>query len=557
MHIRPPSSYATLCTARCAHELFLLLHSIEHIQPGACIYVMSDKGTRTYIERSSPLITQLEINWITNQDMELFSRMTRQQMSNWKTKKGTNLWSEFQMMKAKILRKGIQQKGDCLFVDCDMLFLNLPNVDTSKQLGVTDHYNTAELTAKYGRFNGGMLWSNQESVCDKWYEITMTKSRFYDQASIEDLYEIYDSYVMGPQYNFQYYRFTQTPNQSRDQVMKRFSVSPKDRQILFDNIPLISIHTHFKTRCPENQFFMELLKGSHQFKLVALVLRSIKDKWIINIPKIPQHYPNFWNHKNDSFRELALVEWNQRFDDFKVHYRDDILNCSLFDEFLLYDRPNVEHLIKDGTPARSRYICCLLGNGRWNGEEGKLIANQLKIPVYPWIFWGRRLSKLYQTEPKMERETNCIFIGNIENNTQETYRKSEWSTICDKYYCTKGAQHKFTQDEYLEEISKSKFGLCMRGYGPKCHREIEYMWLGVVPIINEDVDFASYHEKPIENQHYLYGKTPEDAKEKMDKITPCQWKWMSTQCREWAQRNVSIEGSWKTTIESFCIMSYE
>ena len=36
-------------------------------------------------------------------------------------------------------------------------------------------------------------------------------------------------------------------------------------------------------------------------------------------------------------------------------------------------------------------------------------------------------------------------------------------------------------DEYLNLLKQSKFGLCLRGFGGKCNREIELMGLGTVP----------------------------------------------------------------------------
>ena len=67
----------------------------------------------------------------------------------------------------------------------------------------------------------------------------------------------------------------------------------------------------------------------------------------------------------------------------------------------------------------------------------------------------------------------------------------------------------YTQDEYLDLLKKSKFGLSIRGYGPKCNREIELMALGTVPIIDNNVNM-DYYNKPIENIHYFRINKPEE-----------------------------------------------
>ena len=120
-----------------------------------------------------------------------------------------------------------------------------------------------------------------------------------------------------------------------------------------------------------------------------------------------------------------------------------------------------------------------------------------------------------------ERNIESIFIGNIENNIQNQYRNTNniWETVLDVYHCTQGTQHKFSQEEYLEQISKSKYGLCLRGYGSKCHREVELMTIGTVPIITESVCIDSYMYPPEENIHYIICNNPENLKTILSNIS--------------------------------------
>lgn len=113
-----------------------------------------------------------------------------------------------------------------------------------------------------------------------------------------------------------------------------------------------------------------------------------------------------------------------------------------------------------------------------------------------------------------------IFIGNFENNVQEKFRKTDtgWENILDEYHCTKGQTHKFTHEEYLMKLRQSKYGLCLRGYGSKCHREVELMAFGTVPIITPEVSIKSYMNPPIENVHYITANNPEELKEKISVI---------------------------------------
>jgi hypothetical protein len=110
------------------------------------------------------------------------------------------------------------------------------------------------------------------------------------------------------------------------------------------------------------------------------------------------------------------------------------------------------------------------------------------------------------------------------------------------------SQWPYSQEEYLDKVAHSKFGLCLPGYGPKCNREIEYMGLGVVPIITSGVDL-SYHNPWSEGVHYIRVDNPEQIKEKIESISEKEWKYMSSSCLKWYNENCSPVGSFNVTKE--------
>ena len=61
---------------------------------------------------------------------------------------------------------------------------------------------------------------------------------------------------------------------------------------------------------------------------------------------------------------------------------------------------------------------------------------------------------------------------------------------------------KYSQDEYLDKISHAKFALVWLDMDQKCNREIEYLGLGVVPIVTAQVDTTYYDA--LEGVHILY-----------------------------------------------------
>jgi hypothetical protein len=227
-------------------------------------------------------------------------------------------------------------------------------------------------------------------------------------------------------------------------------------------------------------------------------------------------------------------------------------HCWLKPQVLLYDRPS-NVWFNDDVHACSKL---LLGNGDMN-VEGKLLQDK-NVNVSPWIFWPRRpmvLEKLLNDNGVLsyeDREIESIFIGNSENCVQEKHRKTnmEWSSVLTEYHCTESNKHKFTQKEYLMKLRNSRYGLCLRGYGSKCHREVELMAFGTVLIVTPEVSTSSYMEPLIENTHYISVKDVDDYKNKISIIPQKKWEVMSNACYEYYQRNIHSRKCWSSMIHN-------
>ncbi len=170
-----------------------------------------------------------------------------------------------------------------------------------------------------------------------------------------------------------------------------------------------------------------------------------------------------------------------------------------------------------------------------------------KKTIYIEKFLENNKLKLYS-----ERTIESIFIGNIENNVQNQYRNinNNWENVLDVYHCTQGTQHKFSQEQYLEQLANAKYGLCLRGYGSKCHREVELMAVGTVPIITESVSIDSYMDPPQENIHYIRCNNPENLQTVLSNITQEQWETMSNNCYNWYQKNVHSKNSFSNFLNN-------
>lgn len=246
---------------------------------------------------------------------------------------------------------------------------------------------------------------------------------------------------------------------------------------------------------------------------------------------IPQHHDSFLEML-DMWEERGYVE--TEYVDGHVHWADEEKT------FLLWHWPRVDEPWRQVPPFRI-------------GLFGNVVPNHPRC--IPWTFFARsprRLDKIVNSNiPSYEeRNINSIFMGKVENQIQAAGRKNQdWSTGIDDFYMSQGSPglYKYTKEEYLIRLSKSKFGLTLPGYGPKCNRDIELMGVGTVPIVCPGCDVERYNEPWVENIHYIRVERPEEIRDKISTITKSKWKEMHNECRLWYNRNASVEGSFKLT----------
>lgn len=530
-----PDSFSFICTYNCHHELVGMLLSLSIHHRNATVYGLIDSRTKQVLDNISP---KIKLNLILQVILDKYDNKNRHQMVN------ERIWDEFQMQKANVIKMALEMSNDTLFLDSDIIFFNSINcIDKSKDIGLSPHYLKKSNTDEVGYYNGGCLWVKNKNVPSDWIEFTKT-SRYHDQASLEDLVKIYTYQEFGEEINVMPWRLLLSDNP--EQIINNINIT--NNELYYKNKPLIFIHTHFlDNRFKQfNSLIINALEKLKKYRELAIINRIIHNKWVIKIPKQPLN--GLWKHSNDSFRELALLLQKNN-SDVKIELTDSG-HCWLSPNICLYDRPTSQWFNHELLNAS----LVLLGNGDIN-EEGKILKKE-NLNVKPWIFWPRRpaiMEKFLDNHSRKsynERQTESIFLGNIENPIQNQFRntKQNWKDVLTEYHCTQGFQHKFSQEQYLEKLSNAKYGLALRGFGSKCHREVELMALGTVPIITPEVSIKSYMNPPEENIHYLTAKDPSELKEKITSISKEQWEQMSNACYEWYQTNVHSKNVMNTIL---------
>lgn len=252
----------------------------------------------------------------------------------------------------------------------------------------------------------------------------------------------------------------------------------------------------------------------------------------------------YFAHAGDSFREMLKI-WAER-DYVPVKEVRGLSNIWLggVGKVLLYDRPTLEWF--HASPEEEQvWNLALFGNP----------TPLLGAHATAWSFWPRRprLVEEIASKPRTpfeERTRRVVFYGKSENAVQLRNRsKTSWASACTEFVHITSATEKYpyTHEEYLERLRGSLFGLCLAGYGKKCHREIECMAMGCVPVVAPEVDMTSYAVAPVEGVHYLRVKSPEELLKKTNDISAEQWETMSVAAFTWWKNNASAEGMWELT----------
>ena len=273
------------------------------------------------------------------------------------------------------------------------------------------------------------------------------------------------------------------------------------------------------------------------------VKAPVNTKPLLILPE--QAEGSFFGHAGDSFRELARMWMVKGYvkivEDKHAHH----VWLHGIGNTLLYDRPTYEWL-EQSPPEERKYKKALFGNP----------APPPGSTAKSWSFWPRRPAIVEEmsttaavSRPFGERPQSLVLYGRIENATQKKRRPLNWAAACSEFVMPVGGDkaYPFSQREYLEKLTEAKFGLCLPGYGWKCHREVECMAMGCVPIVSPDVDIAGYANPPVKGGHYFVAETPEEARRIATTTDEETWAKMSAAGRAWWAENCSCDGMWALT----------
>ena len=394
-----PDSFCFIYTNSSFNELQGMLMSLSLYHPYVPVYGLVDTKTKNSIDNIMYLL-KLKLNlYIT---LDKYSDKNRSIMEQ------EGIFKEFLLNKAEVMKLALQNYNNTMLLDCDIVFFKtINNIDKTKELALSPHYIKKTNTDEVGYYNVGILWTKNIKVVNDWIEFTKT-SRYFEQASLEDLAKKYSFQEFGKEVNFMPWRIIVGENPQ--QVVNSININNDTLNI--GDKPLVFLHTHFHDQrfTQINNIFINALKQLKRYRELLIIDRIINKYWTIKIPRQPRQ--GIWRHANDSFRELALL-YKKNNNDVDIELVDNG-HCWLGNHILLYDRPTQEWFNQDLMSSS----LILLGNGDID-KEGKILRDN-NLNVKPWIFWPRRpfiieqFLENNQIKQYSDRTIESIFIGNID-----------------------------------------------------------------------------------------------------------------------------------------------
>ena len=234
-----PSAIATLATGSAISDLKLFLFTLELWNAPPTVYLLCDS------EIASQNLNYKGKIHIKN-SLDAYSGLTRAQMER-APGKTQNQWTDFMLEKTTLLEWALTEQPDALFCDSDICFTGpLFEIPEGSTLAVSQHMIRPQDEARFGTYNGGMIWVTEQAQIDLWRSATAT-SRFFEQAAIEDVAAAATNlYRIPRQENYGWWRLFQGVKPANELFAEwTMRWGSNNSGIMIGGQPLGSIHTHF------------------------------------------------------------------------------------------------------------------------------------------------------------------------------------------------------------------------------------------------------------------------------------------------------------------------
>lgn len=351
----------TMSTESNLIELKLFLLSLNLFYCGD-VYIICDDFIDNWIKISK--VEYPNINIFTINHLNKYRDITSNSQQTEITKK---IWIEFMLEKTTIIKYVLSNSPNgVLFLDSDIVLLDKLPMIPDKDIVLSIHNIGSDSHNKFGFFNGGCVYVKNINFAQWWRDktIELGEKVYMEQGTLNHIDNNFDFGVFTDQFNFGFWRYG-LGNDVTDISLRKHNITHNNNNILYKNHPILSIHTHFFTKCsfshelnmvlPFNKLIIDLIKKTNNNKLhiikdyITTNQQNILDDKLLNL-----YYSNKITNKQIIFicdngltnRIMSLINaiLFSKINNTLVHIYwplNNTCDCSYFDIFKMSPNINV------------------------------------------------------------------------------------------------------------------------------------------------------------------------------------------------------------------------
>jgi hypothetical protein len=222
-----------------------------------------------------------------------------------------------------------------------------------------------------------------------------------------------------------------------------------------------------------------------------------------------------------------LQKWKEEFNDIEV-INEDRENILINNNIILYPY-NEKKTFND----KQKVIYLYSENSKW------CYFNRNSIDIYNY-----NIDSSYNLE---KRAISTIFHGKINSEEKIRYRTNDWKDYIENFNLV-FEDFEISKIEYFNLLKKTKYGICLKGDSIKSNHLLDYLAIGVIPLVTEDIDL-SFFENLICGLHYFRISSGNDIIEIIKNTSEEHLNLMSENCKKWYFKNCSITGSYNNLLK--------
>lgn len=206
------NSFSLVATHELKEETLLCILAIRRIYPKVDILIFTDGITRQYLES--------KVNGICF-DLFCEPENLRILLEQYSSVSVANKFHRVDCIAAKMpcITKACELFGNTLFIDSDIVVLEILDEDCKSEITLSPHYHHDDRVGacdKYGVYNAGYVFTTNTQVGRVWDTIYKERSSFYEQQGMIWFNEHFDTYHFDRTHNIGFWRcrtyYTHFPN---------------------------------------------------------------------------------------------------------------------------------------------------------------------------------------------------------------------------------------------------------------------------------------------------------------------------------------------------------